>query len=118
MNVHEYQGKELLARYGVAVPTGKVAASAQEAREAATALGSEVLVVKAQIHAGGRGAGARREAHAHVHALLRLGPRPRRPSWQGAPRKGLLSDPRQVAPGPPRGEVIIEGVVVVDGGGC
>ncbi len=58
MNVHEYQGKELLARYGVAVPTGKVAGSVQEAREVAAALGSEVLVVKAQIHAGGRGAGA------------------------------------------------------------
>jgi succinyl-CoA synthetase beta subunit len=56
MKVHEYQGKEVLARYGVAVPRGKVIASAEEARAAAVELGGRV-VVKAQIHAGGRGKG-------------------------------------------------------------
>ncbi|KMK77203.1 ADP-forming succinate--CoA ligase subunit beta [Alkalihalobacillus pseudalcaliphilus] len=55
MNIHEYQGKELLRQYGVAVPNGKVAFSVEEAVEAAKELGSQVNVVKAQIHAGGRG---------------------------------------------------------------
>lgn len=55
MNIHEYQGKEVLKQYGVAVPEGKVAFSADEAVEAAKALGTPVVVVKAQIHAGGRG---------------------------------------------------------------
>ncbi|MDX8362268.1 MULTISPECIES: ADP-forming succinate--CoA ligase subunit beta [Bacillaceae] len=55
MNIHEYQGKEILRSYGVAVPNGKVAFSAEEAVEAAKELGTEVCVVKAQIHAGGRG---------------------------------------------------------------
>lgn len=55
MNIHEYQGKEILKRYGVAVPRGKVAFTIDEAVEAAKLLGSDVTVVKAQIHAGGRG---------------------------------------------------------------
>ncbi|TSB46396.1 ADP-forming succinate--CoA ligase subunit beta [Alkalicoccobacillus porphyridii] len=55
MNIHEYQGKELLRQYGVAVPNGKVAFSVEEAVSAAKDLGSSVSVVKAQIHAGGRG---------------------------------------------------------------
>ncbi len=55
MNIHEYQGKELLRQYGVAVSNGKVAFSAEEAVEAAKSLDSNVYVVKAQIHAGGRG---------------------------------------------------------------
>ena len=55
MNIHEYQGKEILRKYGVAVPNGKVAFSVDEAVEAAKELGSDVSVVKAQIHAGGRG---------------------------------------------------------------
>ncbi|WP_018660047.1 ADP-forming succinate--CoA ligase subunit beta [Heyndrickxia acidiproducens] len=55
MNIHEYQGKEILRKYGVAVPNGKVAFTADEAVEAAKALGTDVCVVKAQIHAGGRG---------------------------------------------------------------
>ncbi|PYZ93159.1 ADP-forming succinate--CoA ligase subunit beta [Salipaludibacillus keqinensis] len=55
MNIHEYQGKELLRKYGVAVPDGKVAYSATEAVDAAKSLGTDVTVVKAQIHAGGRG---------------------------------------------------------------
>ncbi|WP_046228047.1 ADP-forming succinate--CoA ligase subunit beta [Paenibacillus dauci] len=55
MNIHEYQGKQLLKQYGVAVPEGKVAFTVEEAVEAAQSLGSTVCVVKAQIHAGGRG---------------------------------------------------------------
>ncbi|MCM3782974.1 ADP-forming succinate--CoA ligase subunit beta [Neobacillus mesonae] len=55
MNIHEYQGKEVLKQYGVAVPNGKVAYTVEEAVEAAESLGSQVTVVKAQIHAGGRG---------------------------------------------------------------
>jgi succinyl-CoA synthetase beta subunit len=57
MKIHEYQGKELLKRYGVAVPRGIVARSPEEAYHAAKELGTEVVVVKAQIHAGGRGKG-------------------------------------------------------------
>ena len=55
MNIHEYQAKELLAKFGVAVPRGGVAYSAAEAVEVARRLGGPVWVVKAQIHAGGRG---------------------------------------------------------------
>lgn len=55
MNIHEYQGKELLRSYGVSVPNGKVAFTVDEAVQAAKELGTDVTVVKAQIHAGGRG---------------------------------------------------------------
>ena len=55
MNIHEYQAKELLSNYGVRVPIGKVAFTADEAKQIATDLNAEKLVVKAQIHAGGRG---------------------------------------------------------------
>src|SRR3990172_10673105 len=57
MNVHEYQAKEILKRFGVAVPRGIVASTPEEAQEAAEKLGGPVCVVKAQIHAGGRGKG-------------------------------------------------------------
>jgi succinyl-CoA synthetase beta subunit len=55
MNLHEYQAKELFTRYGVAVPAGHVAATAEEAGHAAERLGGALWVVKAQVHAGGRG---------------------------------------------------------------
>jgi succinyl-CoA synthetase beta subunit len=55
MNIHEYQGKEVLRQYGVTVPQGKVAFTVDEAVQAAKELGTSVVVVKAQIHAGGRG---------------------------------------------------------------
>ncbi|WP_456275513.1 ADP-forming succinate--CoA ligase subunit beta [Bacillus sp. AK128] len=55
MNIHEYQGKEVLRKYGVSVPNGRVAFTVEEAVEAAKELGTQVCVVKAQIHAGGRG---------------------------------------------------------------
>ena len=57
MKIHEYQGKELLKRYGVAVPRGVACFSVDEAVKAAESLGGPVWVVKAQIHAGGRGKG-------------------------------------------------------------
>jgi succinyl-CoA synthetase beta subunit len=57
MKIHEYQGKELLRKFGVPVPRGLVARSPDEAYQAAKELGTDVVVVKAQIHAGGRGKG-------------------------------------------------------------
>ncbi|MEK9723886.1 MAG: ADP-forming succinate--CoA ligase subunit beta, partial [Rhodospirillaceae bacterium] len=57
MNIHEYQGKQVLAKYGVAVPRGHVAFTPDEAAKAAEELGGDLFVVKSQIHAGGRGAG-------------------------------------------------------------
>ena len=55
MNLHEYQSKSLFAEYGIPVPAGRVATSPREAREAAQTLGGALWVVKAQVHAGGRG---------------------------------------------------------------
>src|SRR5438128_10374781 len=77
MDIHEYHAKELLKRYGVPVPLGKVVSTAQEARGAAVELGGR-CVVKAQVHAGGRGkAGgvklARDPAEAATHAARILG---------------------------------------------
>jgi len=55
VNLHEYQAKEVFSAYGIPVPTGRIAASADEAVAAAAALGGSIWVVKAQVHAGGRG---------------------------------------------------------------
>jgi succinyl-CoA synthetase beta subunit len=55
MNLHEYQAKDVFRNYGIAVPAGRVAANADEAVKVAEALGGPVWVVKAQVHAGGRG---------------------------------------------------------------
>jgi succinyl-CoA synthetase beta subunit len=55
MNLHEYQSKQIFAKYGIPVPNGHIAATAEEAMAAAKALGGPVWVVKAQVHAGGRG---------------------------------------------------------------
>jgi len=78
MNIHEYQGKEILRRFGVATPRGVPCFSVPEADAAARGLGGKVWVVKAQIHAGGRGkAGgvkvARSLAEVHEHASKILG---------------------------------------------
>ena len=77
MNVHEHQGKEILRRYGVATPRGKVEVAVAEAVAGAQELGGKVWVVKAQIHAGGRGKGggvklARsiEEVRAHANEIL------------------------------------------------
>jgi succinyl-CoA synthetase beta subunit len=55
MNLHEYQSKQLFAQYGIPIPRGVIARSGDEARQAAEQLGGSVWVVKAQVHAGGRG---------------------------------------------------------------
>ena len=55
MNFHEYQAKQLFADYGIAVPAGRIARTPEEAVDAAKAIGGDFWVVKAQIHAGGRG---------------------------------------------------------------
>ncbi|MEY2440386.1 MAG: succinyl-CoA synthetase beta subunit, partial [Verrucomicrobiota bacterium] len=57
MNIHEYQAKELLQKFGVATTRGKVASTPEEAEQIARELGVPEIVVKAQIHAGGRGKG-------------------------------------------------------------
>src|SRR4029079_18162731 len=57
MNIHEYQAKELLQKFGVAIPRGKVASSPEEAEQIAREIAPAEIVVKAQIHAGGRGRG-------------------------------------------------------------
>ncbi len=57
MNIHEYQAKELMQKYGVATPPGAVAATPDEAEKVAQSLNTSDLVIKAQIHAGGRGKG-------------------------------------------------------------
>jgi succinyl-CoA synthetase beta subunit len=77
MNLHEYQAKALLADYGVPVAEGRVASSAQEAAEISKQLGEDLWVVKAQIHAGGRGKGGGvklvktiEELHAEAERML------------------------------------------------
>ncbi|MDE2089724.1 MAG: acetate--CoA ligase family protein, partial [Gammaproteobacteria bacterium] len=77
MNLHEYQAKQLFAQHGVPVPAGAVARTVAEAREVARELGGGPWVVKAQVHAGGRGkAGGVKLVRSHeavkeaVNALL------------------------------------------------
>src|ERR1051326_4652718 len=72
MNIHEYQAKELLAKYGVPVPAGYAAMSVEEAVEAAKKLPGPLWVVKAQIHAGGRGKGRFKELGESAKAGVRL----------------------------------------------
>src|SRR3954471_21455920 len=72
MNIHEYQAKELLAKYGVPVPAGYPAMSVEEAVEAAGKLPGPLWVVKAQIHAGGRGKGKFKELGESAEGGVRL----------------------------------------------
>ncbi len=72
MNIHEYQAKELLARFGVGIPAGYAALSAEEAVAAANKLPGPLYVVKAQIHAGGRGKGKFKELPAEAKGGVRL----------------------------------------------
>jgi succinyl-CoA synthetase beta subunit len=72
MNIHEYQAKELLAKYGVPVPAGHAAMSVEEAVAAATKLPGPLYVVKAQIHAGGRGKGKFKELGPDAKGGVRL----------------------------------------------
>ena len=72
MNIHEYQAKELLARFGVPVPAGHAAMSVDEAVEAAERLPGPLWVVKSQIHAGGRGKGRFKELDPDAKGGVRL----------------------------------------------
>ena len=72
MNIHEYQAKELLAKFGVAVPKGIAAMSVEEAVAAAASLPGPLYVVKAQIHAGGRGKGKFKELGPDAKGGVRL----------------------------------------------
>src|SRR6516165_240569 len=72
MNVHEYQAKAILRGYGVPVPRGHAAFTPQEAVSVAKELGGPVWVVKAQIHAGGRGKGRFKEAQAGEKGGVRI----------------------------------------------
>src|ERR1043165_635019 len=72
MNIHEYQAKELLAKYGVPVPAGHAAMGVDEAGEAAQKLPGPLWVVKAQIHAGGRGKGKFKELGPDAKGGVRL----------------------------------------------
>jgi succinyl-CoA synthetase beta subunit len=72
MNIHEYQAKELLAQYGVAIPLGFAALTVDEAVAAAGKLPGPIYVVKAQIHAGGRGKGKFKELGAEAKGGVRL----------------------------------------------
>ncbi len=72
MNIHEYQAKELLAKFGAPVPAGIAAMSVDEAVEAAKSLPGPLYVVKAQIHAGGRGKGKFKELGADAKGGVRL----------------------------------------------
>jgi succinyl-CoA synthetase beta subunit len=72
MNIHEYQAKELLAKFGVAVPAGHAALTIDEAVEAAKKLPGPLYVVKAQIHAGGRGKGKFKELAPDAKGGVRL----------------------------------------------
>src|SRR3954469_8621894 len=72
MNIHEYQAKDLLAKFGVPVPAGFAAMSADEAVEAAAKLPGPLYVVKAQIHAGGRGKGKFKELGPDAKGGVRL----------------------------------------------
>ena len=72
MNIHEYQGKELLAKHGIAVPAGYAALTVEEAVAAAEKLPGPLYVVKAQIHAGGRGKGKYKELGPDAKGGVRL----------------------------------------------
>ncbi len=72
MNIHEYQGKELLAKHGIAVPAGHAALTIDEAVAAAEKLPGPLYVVKAQIHAGGRGKGKYKELGPDAKGGVRL----------------------------------------------
>ena len=72
MNIHEYQAKELLAKFGVPVPAGHAAMSVEEAVKAAEQLPGPLWVVKAQIHAGGRGKGKFKELGPDAKGGVRL----------------------------------------------
>jgi succinyl-CoA synthetase beta subunit len=99
MNLHEYQAKEVFRTYGIPVPAGKVAASGEEAAAVARALGGAVWVVKAQVHAGGRGKAGGVKLVRDVDAV--------REAAAGMLGKRLVT-PQTAAEGLPVGRVYVE----------
>ena len=82
MNIHEYQAKELLEKFGAATTRGKVAATPDEADEIAREIGAGEIVVKAQVHAGGRGKGMFRNGFkGGVHIVKSPAEAARRDAW-------------------------------------
>ena len=125
MKIHEYQAKEILAKFGVPTPRGEVVFKKEEARAAAERLGTTVVVVKAQIHAGGRGkaggvklaksadeAAALAEQHAgHEAGDAANGPRRAHraaPADRGRPRHQARALPEHSG-GPRRGRARVHG---------
>src|SRR3972149_6603677 len=97
MKIHEYQGKEIFRKYGVPTPRGFPAFSVAEALEAARKLGGAVWVVKAQIHAGGRGKGggvklarSLEEVRQHASAILGMQLRTHQTGPEGQKVRRLL----------------------------
>ncbi|MBV6493451.1 MAG: Succinate--CoA ligase [ADP-forming] subunit beta [Turneriella sp.] len=97
MKIHEYQGKEIFRKYKIAVPNGIVTTKADEAAEIYKKLGKSVAVVKAQIHAGGRGKGggvklakSADEAKAHANAILGMMLKTAQTSPEGQKVKSIL----------------------------
>ena len=76
MNIHEYQGKQVLKQFGAPVPRGFPAFTPDEAVDAAAKLGGSVWVVKSQIHAGGRGKGKFKEPSAGEKGGVRIAKQP------------------------------------------
>ena len=105
MNLHEYQAKELLAGYGVPVPRGRAATSADEARAAAEALGGDAWMVKAQVHAGGRG---------KAGGVRRAGSRDAVASIAEAMLNTRLVTPQTTAQGQPVSTVLVERTSDID----
>ncbi len=111
MNIHEYQAKDVLRQFGVPVPQGYPAFSAEEAIDAAAKLGGPVWVVKSQIHAGGRGKGAFKEADAGEKGGVRLA---REPEEVGLYAKQMLGHTLVTKQTGPAGRVVKR--VYVEGG--
>ena len=89
MNIHEYQAKELLAKYGIGIPAGHAALAVEEAIAGAKQLPGPLYVVKAQIHAGGRGKGKFKELGPEAKGVGLAGsPRDVFPKIQRAPSAG------------------------------
>ena len=110
MNIHEYQAKELLAKYGVPVPAGFAAMSVDEAVEAASKLPGPLWVVKAQIHAGGRGKGRSRSL------ANRQGRRPPRPLDRRSARACRRDARQDAGHGPDRpGGKQVQRLYITDG---
>src|SRR3972149_8040549 len=92
MKIHEFQAKKLLSEYGVPVPRGRVASTPEEAKQIAEEL-NRAVVVKAQIHAGGRGKGGG----------IRLAAAPGEAGGAGGPGIGVAPGGAPAGPGGPRG---------------